>query len=281
LGLPPAVAYAAASLGDALLDRGDVEGAASLLDDPLIPPLPAGGDQDQPLLFFRGRLRAAQGRAGDALTDLELCGAGLAAFGATTPVIPWRGEAALAAEAAGASDDARRLAEEAVNVARAFGAPGALGAALRAAGVIAGDDALLAEAVELLAASPCRLEHSKALADLGEAHRRAGRKEDALAVLREGLDLADRCGALALSDALRGSLVALGARPRRRRVSGPAALTPSELRVATLAAEGRTNREIAQTLFVTVRTVEMHLSSSYRKLGIAGRPDLTEALRSD
>ena len=280
LGIPPAVAYATASLGDALLDRGEVDDAAALLDDPLVPPVPAGSDSDQGLLFFRGRLRAAQGRPAEALADLELCGAGLAAFGATTPVIPWRGEAALAARAAGAQGDAARLAEEGAEVARAFGAPGALGAALRAAGVVAGDGELLAEAVELLADSPCRLEHAKALADLGEAHRRAGREEQALAVLREGLDLADQCGAVALSDALRGSLVALGARPRRRRTSGPAALTPSELRVAALAAEGHTNREIAQTLFVTMRTVEMHLSNAYGKLEIPGRPGLAAALAS-
>jgi DNA-binding CsgD family transcriptional regulator len=280
LSLPPAVAYATASLGDALLDRGDVEGAALLLDQPLLPLVPAGGDQDQPLLFFRGRLRAAQGRAAEALADLELCGAGLAAFGATTPVIPWRGEAALAARDAGREDEASRLAAEAVEVARSFGAPGALGAATRAAGVVGGDDALLAEAVDLLAQSPCRLEHAKALADLGNAHRRAGRAEAARAALREGLDLADDCGAVALADALRGGLVALGARPRRRRTSGPAALTPSELRVAALAAEGHTNREIAQALFVTVRTVEMHLSNTYGKLGVPGRRGLAAALQA-
>lgn len=278
LGFPPAVVYAIAALGDALLDRGDLDGAAALLDEPMLPPVPGGGDFDQPLLFFRGRLRAAQGRAAEAQSDLELCGAGLAAFGATTPVIPWRGEAALAARAAAYDEDARRLAADAVDAARAFGAPGALGAALRAAGVVNGDTGQLAEAVDRLAGSPCRLEHAKALFDLGTARQREGSTDGALTALREALDLADRCGAVGLADQVRGGLLALGARPRRRRTTGPAALTPSELRVAALASEGRTNRDIAQALFVTVRTVEMHLSSVYRKLGIDGRPGLEQAL---
>jgi len=278
LGLPPAVTYATAALGDALLDRGDVDGAAALLDDPLVLPVPAGGDHDQPLLLFRGRLRAAQGRPEEALVDLLACGAGLAAFGCTTPVVPWRAEAALASAAAGDRVGARALAGEAVDEARAFGASGALGAALRAQGRVEGAIPVLREAVERLAGSPCRLDHAKALADLGAAERGAGETADALETLRLALDVADACGAVALAERIRGDLVALGARPRRARTSGPAALTASELRVAGLAADGRTNREIAQTLFVTVRTVEMHLSHAYRKLEIAGRGDLAGAL---
>ena len=65
-----------------------------------------------------------------------------------------------------------------------------------------------------------------------------------------------------------------GFRPRRNRVTGPDSLTPSELRVAALAAGGATNREIAQELFVTTKTVELHLSNVYRKLGVAGRQEL-------
>jgi len=277
LGLPPAVTYATAALGDALLDRGGVDAAAALLDDPLVLPAPVGGDHDQPLLLFRGRLRAAQGRHDEALADLLACGAGLAAFGCTTPVVPWRAEAALAA-AAGDPDRAEALAGEAVARARAFGVPGALGTALRAQGLVEASIPLLRAAVDALAGSPCRLDHAKALADLGAAERAAGDGTAALRTLRQGLDLAGACGADALAERIRGDMVALGARPRRPRTSGPAALTASELRVAGLAAEGRTNREIAQTLFVTVRTVEMHLSHAYRKLEIAGRGDLAAAL---
>ena len=132
--------------------------------------------------------------------------------------------------------------------------------------------------MDALAGSPCRLEYAKALTAAGQAQLRRGSSETALVTLREALDAADRCGAEALSDAIRGTLVQLGARPRRRRVGGPASLTASEQRVAAIAADGKTNREIAQALFISVRTVEMHLSNSYRKLAISGRPGLAEAL---
>ena len=62
------------------------------------------------------------------------------------------------------------------------------------------------------------------------------------------------------------------------RSSGPGALTPSERRIAALAADGLTNRDIAQQLFVTPKTVEVHLSAVYRKLGIASRRALGSAL---
>ena len=71
---------------------------------------------------------------------------------------------------------------------------------------------------------------------------------------------------------------AAGARPRSAARSGPGSLTPSERRVAKLAAEGRTNREIAQTLYVTPKTVEVHLSRAYRKLGVGSRRELLPAL---
>jgi DNA-binding CsgD family transcriptional regulator len=280
MGLPPAVTYAVATLGDARIERGDVAGAAALLDEPLLLG-PIGGDHDQPLLYYRGRLRAAQGRWREAHEDLVACGEGLAAFGATTPVLPWRGDAAAAALALGEEDEARGWAAEGVEVARTFGVPGALGAALRRQAAVTGEVAPLEEAVDLLAASPLRLEHARALAELGARRRDDGDPDAARAVLREALDGADRCGATALAEEVRGALVALGARPRRRRTTGPAALTPSELRVCGLAAEGRTNREIAQALFVTLRTVEMHLSNAYRKLDIAGRSELAAALAGD
>ena len=72
----------------------------------------------------------------------------------------------------------------------------------------------------------------------------------------------------------REELLASGARPRTTAVSGAEALTPSESRVARMAAEGLTNREIAQALFVTPKTVEVHLGSAYRKLGISSRMQL-------
>jgi DNA-binding CsgD family transcriptional regulator len=92
--------------------------------------------------------------------------------------------------------------------------------------------------------------------------------------LREGLDLAHRCGAERLADRAEDELRTLGFRPRRRAIFGPDALTPSESRVARQAARGMSNREIAQSLFVTIKTVETQLSSAYQKLEILGREEL-------
>jgi DNA-binding CsgD family transcriptional regulator len=85
-------------------------------------------------------------------------------------------------------------------------------------------------------------------------------------------------GAVPLADRARAELRATGARPRRAAHSGAAALTPTELRVAQLAAEGLTSNQIAQALFVTPKTIATHLAHTYRKLGIDSRRRLGEAL---
>jgi DNA-binding NarL/FixJ family response regulator len=115
--------------------------------------------------------------------------------------------------------------------------------------------------------------------ELGAALRRAKHRADAREPLRAGLDVAARLGATALSRQATEELAAAGARPRRPRRTGPESLSPSERRVARLATEGHSNRAIAQSLFVTTKTVEVHLSSCYRKLGISSRSDLAAFLR--
>ena len=124
-----------------------------------------------------------------------------------------------------------------------------------------------------------QLERARAHVALGAALRRAGRPVEARAPLRLALDLAHRCGAKSLEEEALAELRAAGARPRRPRTTGARALTPGERRVAELAATGRMNREIAETLFVTLATVEFHLRNAYRKLGIASRAELGKALR--
>jgi DNA-binding CsgD family transcriptional regulator len=121
-------------------------------------------------------------------------------------------------------------------------------------------------------------EHARALVDLGASHRRAGERVAAREPLREGLDLAVTCGAVRLADRARTELAATGARPRRERTTGRDSLTPSELRIALLAADGRTSQEIAQSLFVTTKTIDMHLGHTYSKLGINSRKQLAAAL---
>ena len=122
------------------------------------------------------------------------------------------------------------------------------------------------------------LERARAYAELGTALRQAGRPVEAREPLRLALDLAYRSGATALEEQALADLRATGARPRRRVVSGPGALTRSERRIAELAAAGRQNREIAETLWITLATVEFHLRNAYRKLGIQSRTQLPGAL---
>jgi DNA-binding NarL/FixJ family response regulator len=136
----------------------------------------------------------------------------------------------------------------------------------------------LERAVEMLVGSPARLEHTRALVDLGAALRRANRRADARAPLRRALEQADRGGMLLLARRAREELNATGARPRRSALSGPGALTPAEHRVADLAAHGHSNREIAERLYVTQRTVETHLTHAFQKLEIGSRAELAAAL---
>ena len=116
------------------------------------------------------------------------------------------------------------------------------------------------------------------MSDLGAALRRAGCRAESREILRPALDLAHRCGALALTERTRSELIAAGGRPRRLMLSGLDSLTPSERRVSQLAASGLANREIAQHLFITARTVEGHLTHAYQKLDITSREQLATAL---
>jgi DNA-binding CsgD family transcriptional regulator len=137
---------------------------------------------------------------------------------------------------------------------------------------------VLTEAAEVLDRSPSALERAHALVELGAARRRAGQRPAAEPPLRRGLQLADRIGAAPLIQAARRELHALGLRPRRPAVTGPGSLTPTERRVAELASSGLTNRQTAEALFVTVKTVETHLARVYGKLGISTRAELTRVI---
>ncbi len=199
-------------------------------------------------------------------------------LGSPTPLVPWRSLAAAALYQLGDAAEARRLAAEEVGVARAFGVPRALGVALRTQGTVVGGSegiALMREAVEVLEGSPARLQYAWALGELGSALRRTGDQE-AGDVLRQGLELAEGCGAVRLAARLRDEIRASGARLPRRRTA--ATLTPAQERVARLAASGLTNRQIASQLYVSVAAVEFHLRNVFPKLGISSRRELPAAL---
>lgn len=139
----------------------------------------------------------------------------------------------------------------------------------------------LAEAAAMFERAGTGLELARTLTEQGALLRRVGRRRDAREPLRRGLDLATGCGALAISRRAREELIAAGAKPRRERISGVEALTASELRVARLAAQGLTNRQIAQALFITMRTVSAHLGQAYSKLDIGDRAQLASLLSVD
>src|SRR5205823_2970187 len=113
------------------------------------------------------------------------------------------------------------------------------------------------------------------------AYRRAGERVASREPLRRALDLAHQCGATALEQQARDELLASGARPRRAAATGLDALTPSERRIAELAASGAGNRQIAELLFLTKNTVEWHLKHVYRKLDVGSREDLSRWLEQD
>jgi DNA-binding CsgD family transcriptional regulator len=234
------------------------------------------------LLHSRGRLRLARGETREGLADLLECGSRLEAWEACNPgLIAWRSQAALALESLGDHDEALRLAQREVALAREFESQRELGIALRALGLIQQGDRgveLEREAVEVLSQSFAVLEHARALTDLGGMLRRRGRRSDARDPLRKGLDIAHRMGARALASRAHAELLAAGARPRRLTLSGAEALTPRQRKVAELAANGLTNREIAASLFVTEKTVEFHLSNAYSALSIGSRAELAGAL---
>ena len=276
------VGLAYSSLVDCLVEKGKLAEAEEILRDT---GLLSGHRPDwyfSMVVHSRARLHVAQGRLEDALADLRALPERYASNVLRAPTIwPWRSDMAAVLAALGESEEARRLAADEIEIARSMGARRALGVALRAAGVVARGDAaleLLEEAVAVLGDSEAELEHARALADLGATLRRAGRRTEARVPLRQALDAAVGCGAGALTAFTGAELAASGARTRHDGQDGPAVLTPSEHRVAALAAEGLSNPEIAQRLFLTRRTVETHLTHAYGKLGIRSRAELPAVL---
>jgi DNA-binding CsgD family transcriptional regulator len=272
-----AIHYWRAFLAATLLDLGDTSGARRALERG-----PRAEDRSfaaHSWLLSDLRLLVAEGHAQEALEaadELERRSGWIVNPAAG----PWRSLKAEALDLLERRPEALALVEEELELARRFGAPGPVGRALRVLGTLEREAGLdhLGEAVEVLRGSPARLEYAKALAARGAALRRAGRRAEAREPLREALDLAERCGAEGLAEQAREELSATGARPRRTVLHGVDALTASELRIARMAAEGLSNREIAQALFVTIRTVEMHLTHAYQKLEVSSRTELPEAL---
>jgi DNA-binding CsgD family transcriptional regulator len=235
-------------------------------------------------LIARARLRLAQNRHAEALEDLLEVRSREHAVGVRHMRIPWRREAVEAALVLDDAGLAQDLATEQLELSERWDIASARGIALCTDGLARRGDRgieLLEEGSALLGASPARLDLARALLDLGVALRVEGRRAEAREPLRAAVDVARACGATALATRAHEELIAAGARPRRLQFSGLESLTASQRRVAALAARGESNRAIAATLFVTVRTVENHLAAAYLKLGISSRAELGQALGND
>ncbi|MFE2185704.1 AAA family ATPase [Streptomyces sp. NPDC059455] len=267
---------------------GHYDEAMALLEQPL----PEELFQTLPGLFYlraRGRCHLATGRYHAALGDFTAAGELMGTWRVDIPLLtPWRLDAAETWLALGDPGRARALAEEQLRL-------GSEDARLRGAllVVLARTDELkrrvprLKEAVEILESGDDRIQLAVALGELGRAYRSLGDFNRGRVLVRKAWHVAKTCGADPLCRELMprhadpGELAAAAAAQpgqgteAQREVE---ALTEAEVRIAVLAAHGNTNREIASKLFVTVSTVEQHLTRIYRKLNVKRRRDLPAKL---
>ena len=269
---------ALAVLVHCMIERGDLTEAtrlASLADD-LPQPTPA---VDAYVRLTRGRLHLRRGFIDEARRDLEAAEHSCRDFGAINPSpLPWRSLAGLVAHISGDKARAQALIEEEVRLARLFGVPIPLGLALqRRALTETGSRALetFQEAVDVLEETEAKLHLARAHYGLGRGLRRTGQRVDARRHLGTARDLAHRSGASGLEAEIREEMMAAGARPRRASLTGVESLTPTEQRMAQFAAEGMSNREIAEKTFVSRNTVAWHLRNVFRKLQVDSREQLT------
>jgi ATP/maltotriose-dependent transcriptional regulator MalT len=242
---------AAATLANCMIERRELAEAASVLDkvEEIPPPVDVPG-VDAYVHLARGRLHLGLRDIEAARKALVAAEEALQVFGDANPsALPWRSLAGVALR--------RRAMTE------------------------RGEDALetLRQAIATLETTEAKLELAHAHSGLGQGLRRAGQRVAARHHLTIGLDLAHRCGASGLDADVRQELAAAGARPRRPALCGVESLTPTELRVAELAAQGGSNRYIAETIFVSRNTVAWHLRNVYRKLQIDSREQLSPSSR--
>ena len=276
------VRSAAANYCLCMIELGEFEAAERALTDdaPLEQPYDL---EDTRRLHALAELRLAQARPHEAFELALAAGETVERTISVFGYCPWRGTAALAAAAIGDRGPALELARDALASAERADVLHARIGGLRVLGLCEQGPRgleLLRSAAELGTSLPLRIETIRALVDLGGALRRSNQRSAAREPLQRAADLAHRGGARALSERARTELIATGARPRRELLlEGPGSLTPSERRIAELAARELSNRDIARQLFVTPKTVEYHLRNAYRKLGIERRGELAKALR--
>ncbi|WP_082945922.1 AAA family ATPase [Mycobacterium sp. E1747] len=272
-------------LVDCLIETGDLTAAEKLIrSGEMEPARPEASGLNAWFHWSRGRLKLACHDAAGALSDFVAAGHDLEPFTVGNPaVLPWRSHAAEAAFLLEDPSGAHGFVDAEIALAREKSLHGALGAALRIKARGQAERAAiesLTESIDVLEKSARELELAKSLLDLGRVLRKGGQRVAARDPLRRAMDIAYRCGAVVLQNAAREELLSAGARPRRASITGSASLTGSERRIAELAAHGHSNRVIAETLLLTKNTVDWHLRSVFRKLGVSRREDVGAALSS-
>ncbi|MER7983792.1 AAA family ATPase [Streptomyces sp. NPDC095817] len=276
-----AMAPATAQLVNVLIDVGYLEQAQVALNEGSAALTGIGDKLSSELLYARGRLNLIVGDTEAAVADFLACGERLVCRGIFNPSVTlWRSHAAQGLDELGERVEAQRLMSEEVALAQKWGFPGTIGESLHLSATIAAPESkssLLSEAVELLRGSQEKSYLANALYEYGCA---LSKNQPAVArkILRECYELAEEFGLTGLSANARQQISEIGGRPPRLRMRGVGGLTDSEKKVALLAAQGKKNREIAASLFVQQRTVEIHLTNTYRKLGINGRDELINVM---
>jgi DNA-binding CsgD family transcriptional regulator len=282
VGSPEALlpAYVAVEV---LIERGELAEAERLLEEHNVLTSPPHASWPRDLIGARGRLRLARGQTESGIADFTEALARIDAVGERRPDLRARWAIWLVPVLmqAGRAEEAGEIADTALVAARGLGVPRYIARGLHASALAHADGPdidQLQEAVSIYERIDAPLELAHALANLGTALRHRRQPADARDPLRRALDLAHACGALALVERAEHGLRAAGARPRRDRITGRDALTASEQRIAELAIEGMSNRQIAETLFITRKTVESHLEHVFRKLDVHARGQLQQAL---
>ncbi|RAJ56471.1 putative ATPase [Streptomyces sp. Amel2xB2] len=270
------------ALAMVLTDLGEAQRAASVLDAIERPNLDRLVTEYPWYAQVAARTRWSLGDVEGGLELLYACGRSLDESGVANPVyLPWWLDAAGMLMDLGRTGQARGLAEHGSELAERWGTPRAKALAGLGGGLTTpgrkGIELLVASA-EMFAGSPARGEHARAEFLVGRALLTEGDRRSARDHLRTAADLAQRCGTFKLGEMARTLLIEAGGRMRKMSGSPLGMLTGMERKVADLAAAGTSNRGIAEALFVTVRTVETHLTSAYRKLGVTSRADLAPVL---
>jgi DNA-binding CsgD family transcriptional regulator len=270
--MPGLASMATSYLARTLVDRGLTDEADGLLH-------PGPGQHASSLYWsVLAHLREAQGRHAEAAQAVLKLEHVPTAHRGMSCAIPWRLQAAVSLAATGEQARAAVLLTEQRPITERWGLPRPIAALQRAEGLVHNNAGQLTDAVATLETTHAPLEQARTLIDLGAMRRRDNQRSQARTALRTGLDLAHRCGADLLVSRAIEELAACGARPRQILLTGIDSLTASERRVARLAAQGKSNPEIAQHLYVSRKTIESHLGAIYRKLDINSREQLAHSM---